>query len=90
MGIEGKIAKILNTRELVINRGTNHGVRPGMAFAVLEQQFGIVDPDTQEPLGNLDREKVRVRVSETHPKFSLARTYETYRELNRDRGCLEG
>ena len=90
MGIEGKIAKILNTRELVINRGTNHGVRPGMAFAVLEQQFGIVDPDTQEPLGNLDREKVRVRVSETHPKFSLARTYETYRELNRDRGLLGG
>lgn len=82
MEIEGKIAKILNTRELVINRGTEHGVGPGMEFAVLEQYLSIVDPDTQQPLGELEREKVRVRVFETHPKFSLAQTYETYQEIN--------
>ena len=90
MGIEGKIAKILNTRELVLNRGSDDGVSVDMEFAVLEPRLSIVDPETQEPLGELEREKIRVRVFETHPKFSLARTYETYRELNRDRGLLGG
>ena len=90
MGIEGKIAKILNTRELVLNRGSDDGVSVDMEFAVLEPRLSIIDPETQEPLGELEREKIRVRVFETHPKFSLARTYETYRELNRDRGLLGG
>ena len=90
MGIEGKIAKILNTRELVLNRGFDHGVSVDMEFAVLEPRLSIIDPETQEPLGELEREKIRVRVFETHQKFSLARTYETYRELNRDRGSLGG
>ena len=84
MGIEGKIARILNTRELVINRGSNDGVDIDMEFAVLEPQLSIVDPETQESLGNLEREKIRVRVFETYPKFSLARTYETYQEINPD------
>ena len=78
MGIEGKIAKVLNTRELVINRGSEHGVAQDMEFAVMEPQFSILDPDTHESLGYMEREKIRVRVSETYPKFSLARTYETY------------
>ena len=84
MGIEGKIAKILNTRELVINRGADDGVMPDMEFAVMEPQLNIIDPDTQELLGDLEREKIRVRVFETHPKFSLARTYETYQAPNPD------
>lgn len=78
MGIEGKIAKVLNTREVAINRGSDHGVMRDMEFAVMEPQLSIVDPDTKESLGDLEREKIRVKVSETHPKFSLARTYETY------------
>ena len=78
MGIEGKIAKVLNTRELVINRGSEHGVARDMEFAVMEPQFSILDPDTHESLGYMEREKIRVRVFETYPKFSLARTYETY------------
>ena len=90
MEIEGKIAEILNTRELVINRGSDHGVVPDMVFAVMEPHLSIVDPDTEEPLGDLKREKIRVRVSETYPRFSLARTYQTYRELNRDRGAMLG
>ena len=84
MRIKGKIAKILNTRELVLNRGFDDGVAVDMEFAVLEPRLSIIDPDTQEPLGDLEREKIRVRVFETYPKFSLARTYETYQEINPD------
>ena len=84
MGIEGKIAQILNTRVLVINRGSDDGVVPDMEFAVMEPHLSIVDPDTEEPLGDLQIEKIRVRVFDTRPKFSLARTYQTYQELNPD------
>ena len=84
MGIEGKIAKVLNTRELVLNRGSNDGVIVDMEFAVMEPRLSIIDPETEEPLGELEREKIRVRVFETHPRFSLARTYETYQEINPD------
>ena len=84
MGIEGKIAKILNTRELILNRGSDDGVTVDMQFVVLEPRMDIIDPETNEPLGELEREKIRVRVFETHPKFSLARTFETYQEINPD------
>ena len=84
MGIEGKIARILNTREIVLNRGSDDGVDLDMEFAVLEPKLSIIDPDTHERLGELEREKLRVRVFETHRKFSLARTYETYQETNPD------
>ena len=78
MGIEGKIARVLNTRELVINRGSENGVAQDMEFAVMEPQLSILDPETRESLGSLEREKIRVRVFETYLKFSLARTYETF------------
>ena len=84
MGKEAKIARILNTRELVLNLGSDAGVAVEMEFAVLEPGLSILDPDTQESLGELEREKVRVRIFETYPKFSLARTYETYQEINPD------
>ena len=78
MNIEGKVAAIVNRRELVINRGANAGVQEGMKFRVMDRLLEITDPESNETLGTLEREKVRVKVSEVHPKFSLAMTYETY------------
>ena len=77
--IEGKVAKIINSRELVINRGSDNGVQQGMRFQVIDEIHEIVDPDTRELLGQLQRVKVRVRTSEVYHRFSIARTYETYR-----------
>jgi hypothetical protein len=34
MAVEGKVAKILGNNEIVINRGRNEGVRPGMLLEV--------------------------------------------------------
>ena len=78
MNIEGKVAAIVNRRELVINRGADAGVQEGMKFRVMDRLLEITDPESNETLGTLEREKVRVKVSEVHPKFSLAMTYETY------------
>jgi hypothetical protein len=74
--IEGKVASVLNERELAINIGVEQGVKEGMKFKVLaEKPTEILDPETGEILGELDREKVRVRVLEVREKFSVCRTY---------------
>lgn len=76
--IQGSVAQIINARELVINIGTNHGVRVGMRFAVLsEHPLAITDPDTGEVLDTIDREKVRVEATDVREKISICKTYRT-------------
>lgn len=78
MLIEGKVATIVNERELVINRGADAGVKEGMIFKVVEAKLDITDPDTGEVLGIISREKIRVKIAEVQSKFCIGRTYETY------------
>lgn len=78
MSIQGKVATIINERDLVINKGSDAGVTEGMKFKVIEPDLDIRDPDTGEPLGSISREKIRVKIVEVKPKFSIGKTYETY------------
>jgi hypothetical protein len=78
MGIEGKVAAILNERDLVINKGSEAGVEAGMKFKVIEPSLRITDPDTGESLGTLTREKIRVQIVEVSLKYSIGKTYETF------------
>ncbi len=77
-GLQGRVAQILNERELVINIGEQNGVEEGMRFAVLAgSPVQIQDPETGEPLGWLDREKVRVEAIRVMERMSVCTTYET-------------
>ena len=80
--IEGSVATILNEREVAINRGSEHGIRIGMKFTILERTSAITDPETRESLGSLTRENIRVRIVEVQPRFSVGRTYESYQARN--------
>jgi len=74
--IEGKVSGVLNERELTINKGSNHGVHEGMKFKILaEKPVEIHDPDSNELLGTVDREKVIVKASEVSQKFSICKTF---------------
>ena len=74
--LEGRVASILNARELVINVGTERGVTKGMKFAVLaESPTEIRDPGTNEVLDVIDREKVRVEATEVRERITVCRTY---------------
>lgn len=74
--LKGKVAKILNSRELVINVGLVQGVQLGMIFEVLDPKGeNIVDPDSGEVLGSIDRPKVKVKVTKVFEKLSVASTY---------------
>ena len=80
MAIEGKVAQVLNAQELIINVGRNGGVVEGMKFAVLaETPLAVKDPDSGALLGEVDREKVRVKATEVHEAFTVCRTYQIIR-----------
>jgi hypothetical protein len=78
--IRGKVARILNSREIVINLGISNGVREGMYFDVMDPSGeDITDPDTGEILGSIERPKVRVKVTQVHEKLSIASTFKQER-----------
>ncbi|MCT0230422.1 hypothetical protein KQ306_06085 [Synechococcus sp. CS-1324] len=78
--IRGKVAQVLNSRELALNVGTDHGVQVGMLFDVLDPKGeDIVDPDTGDVLGSLARPKVRIKVISVQPKLAVASTYKKAR-----------
>lgn len=76
--VDGKVAEVLNDREVVINRGEEHGVILGTRFKVVEM-VDIQDPDTGDELGAMIREKIRLKVVHVQPTLCIARTYQTYR-----------
>ncbi|ABG04112.1 hypothetical protein Rxyl_1146 [Rubrobacter xylanophilus DSM 9941] len=74
MAIEGKVAKVLANNTIVINRGRDAGVRPGMLFEVFSPEGEEVwDPDTGETLGTVEDVKARAEVTEVRERFSIAR-----------------
>ncbi len=78
--IRGKVARVLNAREIAINIGTAHGVKIGMYFDVVDpNDQDIPDPDTGEVLGSIDRPKVRVKITRVEEKLSVASTYKSTR-----------
>ena len=79
--IKGKVAHVLNTREIAINKGSTDGVAVGMHFDVMDTCYSnIKDPDTKQVLGSIERAKVRVKIIDVQEKLSLATTYRTEKE----------
>ena len=78
--IRGRVARILNSRELALNIGSKHGVEVDMLFDVLDASAeDIKDPDTKMTIGSIYRPKVRVKVVEVQESISVARTYKSRR-----------
>lgn len=78
--LRGRVARILTSREIAINLGEDNGVEVGMYFDILhEGGQDIEDPETGEVLGNIERPKVRVKVTHVQDKLSLASTYKKRR-----------
>ena len=79
--INAKVAKILDSRQLVLNRGLEHKIKKGMIFAILEE-IEVIDPDTRKSIGKFDVEKVRVIINQVYELFSVGKTFETYSTLD--------
>ena len=80
--IKGKIAKVLNSREVALNIGEENGVTMGMVFEILSANADVIhDPDTGVALGSVEQPKTRVKVKRAYDKFAVATTYRS-REVN--------
>ena len=72
---DGKIIKILDEYNLVINLGAKN-VEVGDKVLVYEKASEVIDPDTNEILGTIDLVKAKLRVTEVFEKFSICYTDE--------------
>src|SRR3712207_6087333 len=78
MAVGGKVAKILGNNEIVINRGRNAGVRPGMFFEVFAPEGEeFWDPDTGEVLCTVEDVKAHAEVTEVKVRLAVARLQNT-------------
>lgn len=76
--IEGRVARIMTERELVINRGADHGVEVGTRFAILNPNgLEIKDPETGEDLGSVEVAKTIVKVVSVQDRLCVATTFRT-------------
>lgn len=77
--IRGAVARILDSRTLVVNRGQEHGVMEGMRFAILNSHGQeILDPETGDSLGSVDVDKTIVKVVRVQPRLSVCRTFRKF------------
>lgn len=78
--IRGRVARVLNSREIAINRGEEHGVTEGMRFAVLSDAGeNIEDPESGEILGSVYRAKIEVKIVTVKARLSIGRTFKVNR-----------
>jgi hypothetical protein len=87
--IIGKVARVNSDRELVLNVGSDQGVREGQKFYVRAEPIEVTDPDSGVVLGEVSPIKVVVEVAEVAEKFSIARTFRT-RRVRVDSGARAG
>jgi hypothetical protein len=74
--IEGQVAQILTSQQLVINRGESDGVEVGMRFAILTPKGADVkDPNTGEILGSIEVAKTFVKIIGAKDRLSVGRTF---------------
>jgi hypothetical protein len=70
--LHGKVAALVNVRQLAINLGSKQGVTEGMEFDVMNRSAGeIRDPDTHEVLGSITLSKLQIKIILVADEFSV-------------------
>lgn len=69
-----QVAKIISSKQIVINAGSNEGIKRGDEFNIIDKVSNteVKDPATGKSLGKLVSFKGRVIVSEVFEKMSVA------------------
>lgn len=80
--IVAKVASILDSRTVVLNKGKEQGVESGMVFKLYSSGGIVRDPDTGKELGEIKIARYNVRVKSVEQLYSIASTYE-YVTLNK-------
>lgn len=95
----GKVVAANDKFTIVMNKGSTHGVEVGDQFLVVGLGQSIIDPDTQEELGQLEIVRGKVSVTHVQEKIATARSCEfekfsdikeTKKVTSRSMGALAG
>ena len=70
---EALVAAIIDDTTLVLNVGSEHGVRLGMVFAIFAEHADIKDPQTGESLGRWEMVKAQVVVTHVQEHLCTVR-----------------
>lgn len=74
--IRAQVARVVNSTDLALNKGSDAGVEVGMKFAILSNAGAdIKDPVTGEVLGSVDIAKTVVKIIIVEPRVSIGRTF---------------
>lgn len=80
--ITGKVASLIDERTLVINKGSDDGVKQNMRFMIYAAKGKkIIDPDSKKELGELKIKKRSVMVTDVQKSYAVAETYK-YKTIN--------
>lgn len=69
-----KVAKVVDDFTIVLNAGQNDGAEVGMQFVVYQLGERILDPDTEELLGQLETVKGNVEIFHVQDRLSIAKS----------------
>ena len=72
--IKGKILRIIDEHTVVIDVGTEQGVRLGTRFVIYANAGELTDPDTKKKLGVLEIPKGEVTCKLVQEEYSVAET----------------
>ncbi|MGA9098649.1 MAG: hypothetical protein WB392_06915 [Methanotrichaceae archaeon] len=70
------VAAVIDMYKVVINRGSEHGVKVGDRFLIYRSTNEIIDPETKKSLGRLELSKGKGSVIFTDPKMALVESDE--------------
>lgn len=74
MALYGKVVKIFDETALLVNLGSNDGLKRGDLLAVVEKGDEVADPETGESLGVLELVKAELIASDVQERMSILRT----------------
>ncbi|WP_125679512.1 hypothetical protein [Amycolatopsis sp. WAC 04182] len=73
--INGLVARVIASDELIINRGSLDGVTVDMIFAVVDERTqSVTDPVTEEDLGSIERMKAKIYITDVAERIALAKS----------------
>lgn len=72
-----RVAKVINDRTIVINRGSEDNVKKGDIFLIFALGEEIIDPETNESLGKLEIVRGRAIVEHCQEKMATLKSSKT-------------
>lgn len=90
MKIRGRIIRIIDNRTAIINLGRAHGIDHNSVFSVLSDVEIVVDPQTDEKLGELVVVKSKLKAATIEERFTVATTRWTVMAHVSDMSSFDG